>query len=257
LLTLILVAAPLAAEEPANKPKPGDMVLVPGAVFTMGHPESTDMPPHKVQISTFWMDTFEVTNAEYHAFCEATGHQPPVFWGLERFRSSLDYPDHPVIGVSNSSAKKYAEWAGKRLPNEAEWEFAARGGMTNLRFDNSDEITIEDANYKKTDNDGPVAVGSYRPNGYGLYDMIGNAREHVADFWSVFEGNPEVILEDPKGPEDGHWRVIRGGGWFSGAMCNGVSSRNVLASNWSDFNVGFRCAKDIEEDHETEGLEDD
>ncbi len=244
LSTLILCVAALAAEEPAAKPKPGDMVLIPGGVFTMGHPANDDMPQHTVRVSSFWIDAFEVTNAEYHRFCEATDHPLPVFWGLDRFRASLDYPDHPVIGVSNSSARKYAEWAGKRLPTEAEWEYAARGGLEGLRFDTSDELTIDDANYKKTGNDGPVAVGSYRPNGYGLYDMIGNAREHVVDFWSEFDGDPENVLENPKGPLDGRWRVVRGGGWFSGAMCNGVTTRNVLAATWSDFNVGFRCAKD-------------
>ena len=93
-----------------------------------------------------------------------------------------------------------------------------------------------------------VAVGSYRPNAYGLYDVIGNVREHVADYWSVFEGDPKVVLDNPTGPDDGRWRVIRGGGWFSGGGCNSLNSRNVLAATWSDINVGFRCVRDVEEE---------
>ena len=90
-------------------------------------------------------------------------------------------------------------------------------------------------------------VGSYRPNPFGLYDVIGNAREHVADYWSTFEGDPAKVLDNPTGPEDGRWRVIRGGGWFSGAGCNSLTRRNVLASTWGDFNVGFRCVRNVEE----------
>ena len=111
MFVLALCAAALSAEEPAAKLEPGEMVLIPGGVFTMGQPNSDDMPPHEVRVSTFWMDAYEVTNAEYSTFCEATGHALPVFWGLDRFRASLDYPNHPVIGVSNGLARKYAEWA--------------------------------------------------------------------------------------------------------------------------------------------------
>ena len=158
LFAVILCVVAVTADEPPAKPEPGDMVLIPGGVFTMGRDGSTDMPPHQVRVDPFRMDVYEVTNAEYFAFCEATGASLPPFWDVDRFRSSLDYPDHPVIGVSNYMAKKYAVWAEKRLPTEAEWEFAARGGLEGLRYDLSDEISTEDANYKKSGNDGPVAV---------------------------------------------------------------------------------------------------
>jgi formylglycine-generating enzyme required for sulfatase activity len=87
-------------------------------------------------------------------------------------------------------------------------------------------------------------VGSYRPNGFGLQDMVGNVREWTADRWGRFEGDPDGETINPTGPEEGRWRVIKGGGWFSGSSCNAVYVRNVLPRHWKDLNVGFRCAAD-------------
>jgi formylglycine-generating enzyme required for sulfatase activity len=99
------------------------------------------------------------------------------------------------------------------------------------------------ANYTRARKDGPVPVGSYAPNGYGLHDMVGNVQEWVADRYDAgyYAVSP---AEDPRGPEKGGYRVVRGGGWYSGPMCLGVAVRYALPSGWCDFNVGFRCARD-------------
>jgi sulfatase modifying factor 1 len=244
-ITLLLTAAlGLAAETPTIEPT--EEMLIPAGEFIMGRADSSEeLTPHPVKLSAFYIDKHEVTNAQYHAFCEATDHELPVFWGLDRFRCSRDFPDHPVVGVSQAAAQEYATWVGRRLPTEAEWEYAARGGLESLGFDAGDVLNDEDANTKAAKLDGPVAVGSFKPNGYGLYDMVGNVREWVADYYAedYFANSP---VDNPPGPEKTRWRVIKGGGWYSGKSCNMVHVRNALPGSWSDFNVGFRCARDPE-----------
>ena len=222
--------------------QPTEMALIPAGEFAMGVPGGEEDPETvTVRLDAFHMDIHEVTNAQYHAFCQATERSLHVLWGIDKLHSSLAFADHPVLGVSHGDAKAYAEWAGKRLPTEAEWEYAARGGLAGKRWDRGDELEPHQANIKKSDLGGTVAVAGYEPNGYGLYDMVGNLREWVSDYYSVdyLQDGP---LENPQGPDDGEQHVVRGGGWHSGTSCNAVHVRNPLL--WSDFNVGFRCAKD-------------
>jgi hypothetical protein len=122
-----------------------------------------------VHIDAFYVDKFEVTNAQYLASCEDAGWRLPECWGMEAFHSTLDFPNHPVVGVSWSDAKAYAEWAGKRLPTEAEWEYAARGGLVGMIYPNGDTINPTLANYRWSGIGGTVSVGSYLPNGFGLH----------------------------------------------------------------------------------------
>jgi len=241
-LICLTAGAAVAADVPVT-----EMVTLPAGEFTMGRAESSEeYTPHPVRLKAFMMDVHEVTNAQYQVFCEETGAKLPVFWGLDRFRCGADFPDHPVVGVNHVSAVKYAEWAGKRLPTEAEWEYAARGGLEGLKFDLADTLAEGAANTKAAKLDGPVAAASFRPNAYGLYDMVGNVREWTADYFAddYFAVSP---VDNPQGPEKTRWRVIKGGGWFSGNACNTVNRRNALPAGWGDFNVGFRCAKDIED----------
>lgn len=220
-------------------------VLIPGGEFLMGSDwEGDHHPAHRVYIDAFYLDKHEVTNAEYLTFCQVTGHRLPEFWGMSGFRCGPDYPNHPVIGVSWYDATLYAEWCGKRLPTEAEWEYAARGGLAGMSFPNGETLQPSDGNYKESDKGGPVAVGSYPPNGFNIHDMQGNVVEWVWDFYGsdYYSSSPAA---NPHGPEHGRFRVIRGGGWHSGASCNRVYYRNALPPNWVDFNVGFRCAKDL------------
>ena len=224
---------------------PEDLALIPGGEFLMGSDlEGDHNPVHKVRIDTFYMDKYEVTNAKYVQFCQVTGHRPPAFWNREGFRCGLDYPNHPVVGVSWRDAGEYAGWGGKRLPTEAEWEYAARGGLAGMSYPTGETLRLSDGNYTRSGKGGPVAVGGYPPNSFGLYDMQGNVVEWVLDFFdpNYYSSSPSV---NPQGPSSGKFQVIRGGGWHSGPYCNRVYYRNALPPNWVDFNVGFRCVKDV------------
>ncbi len=222
------------------------LVVLPGGEFLMGSDlEGDHNPVHPVRLDPFAMDRYEVTNRQYVRFCEEVGHRRPEFWGMPGLRCGPDYPNHPVVGVSWSDAVAYAKWCGKRLPTEAEWEYAARGGLVGLNYPNGETLRPADGNYSRSGLGGPVEVGSYPANGYGLYDMQGNVVEWVWDFYAAdyYAKSPSV---NPRGPDSGRFRVIRGGGWHSGPTCNRVYFRNALPPNWVDFNVGFRCVKDTE-----------
>ena len=249
LVTGLMLVAGMAWGQAADLPagfQPTTEILISAGEFTMGYAEGvTGYEPHQVRLAEFFIDEHEVTNAQYLAFCEGTERDLPIFWGLERFRSGPDWPDHPVTGVSNGDAKAYAKWVGRRLPTEAEWEFAARGKLAKQMFDRGNELLAHEANTKASGIGAPEKVASFPPNGYGLYDMVGNVREWVSDYYSdsYFSESP---VDNPQGPEKTKWRVIKGGGWHSGRGCNRVHVRNALPGGWSDFNVGFRCARDGE-----------
>ena len=219
--------------------------FIPGGTFVMGNNSEGDhSPAHEVTLAPFFLDRYEVTNAQYGAFCETTHRQLPEFWGQKRYRSGPKFPNHPVVGVSWYDARDYAHWAGKRLPTEAEWEYAARGGQANKQFPWGDILSIRMANYNLSGNGAPVPVGSYDQNDFGLFDMTGNVLEWVHDYYAP-DYYSQSLAENPWGPEEGRFRVVRGGGWHSGASCLPVYYRNALPSNWLDFAVGFRCAKDV------------
>ncbi len=223
-----------------------DIVLIPSGEFLMGADSDKDYSPaHKVIIPSFCMDKYQVTNTQYRKFCDATNHRLPDFWEMTGFRNGPDYPNHPVVGVNWYDATEYAAWCDKRLPTEAEWEYAARGGLEEKTFVIGDILKPTDGNYNKSGKGGPVSVGSYPANGFGLYDMQGNVVEWVGDVYAsdYYSSSP---LGNPQGPDAGRFRVIRGGGWHSGPTCNRVYYRNALPQGWVDFNVGFRCAKDLE-----------
>jgi iron(II)-dependent oxidoreductase len=243
----------MGGEETMNE-RYEDLILLPGGEFLMGADSGRDHSPvHTVRLSPFYIDKYEVTNARYHDFCRAAGHRLPEFWGMDAFRSGLDFPNHPVVGVGWHDAGAYAAWCGKRLPTEAEWEYAARGGLVGKNYPNGDTLTPSDGNYNKSGVGGPVEVGSYPENGFGLHDMQGNVVEWVWDIYDrdYYASSPMV---NPRGPEISvgrlepvSFRVIRGGGWHSGPYCNRVYYRNALPANWIDFNVGFRCVLDVKE----------
>ena len=225
-----------------------ELVLVPGGEFTMGasvNPNNNyvDNAAHLVRVDSFYIDKYEVTNAQYFEFCQATDHSLPEFWGMDVFCSGPDFPDHPVVGVTWATAMQYAKWKGMRLPTEAEWEYAARGGLVKKRYPNGNDVDSTLVNYYGTYGH-PLPVGSFPSNGYGLHDMAGNAVEWVSDFYAkdYFLESP---TENPAGPMYGKRRVIRGGGWRSGKMCATVVFRQSLRPHWVDMNVGFRCAKDL------------
>jgi len=229
---------------------PKGMKLIAACEFTMGKnsksPNSASSPAHRVKVDSFYIDQYEVSNAQYLKFCEATGHRLPEFWNTDVFRSGIDYPNYPVIGVSFGDAQAYAQWVGKRLPTEAEWECAARGGLKDKEFPTGNKWEYEKDKSKPNGWNNLIhACGSHiPPNGFGLFDMSGNAWEWVADKYAAdYYKNSDY--DNPQGPEKGNGRVIRGGSWHSGPMCKRVYYRKGLSPGWCDFAVGFRCVKDL------------
>ena len=236
-----------------------DMAKIPAGCFDMGDSSdgcnrSYECPVHNVCISAFEMDVHEVTNAEVAA-CVAGGG---CFGPSQRFSHSRAtyygdpaYDDFPVIYMSWYKAEEYCAWAGKRLPTEAEWEYAARGGLSGKRYPRGDTISSADANFMYSgdpwDND-TSPVEYYAPNGYGLYDMAGNVWEWVNDWWNsdyyqycVDHG----IVNDPPGPATGTNRVSRSGSWGQYPERLSVAARsNVFVhSSFGYSSVGFRCAR--------------
>jgi len=245
--TLFLILAIVAYGQEEGENTPQGMVLIPDGTSMMGsdHGQTIAAPKHPVLLEAFYMDIHEVSNREYEAYCKSSGYKYPEFWGMDLYRSGPDYPDYPVVGVSQFDATQYAEWAGKRLPTEAEWEYAARGGLEDISYPYGEKADhsmsrLNDPEAVK----GPVKTGSYPPNGYGLYDMSGNVWEWVSDWFSesYYSESPE---QNPNGPSTGTFRVFRGGGWHSGPGCTTVHRRNALPSHWVDFAGGFRCVKDL------------
>lgn len=243
-LLIMMVLIHFAAITIEAQTPDSNMVLIPGGEFMMGKDSDRGFdfnPAHRVVIDSFLMDRYEVTNAEYYRFCQETGHRLPEFWNMDLFRCGEKYPDYPVVGVSWYDAIKYAEWAGKRLPTEAEWEYAARGGLKDMEYplgntwEKKRKINQSGEWLNRTDQ-----VKNDEPNGFGLYHMAGNVWEWTADAYS--EDYYKTSLSDnPAGPATGFNRVIRSGSWHSGAMCKKVYYRKGLPSNWVDFAVGFRC----------------
>ena len=214
------------------------MVLVPAGYFLMGSEEESDdeKPVHRVFLDAFYIDTAEVSCARYERFLRDTGHPPHQLWDPEH-----DRPEDPVVGVSWYDAAAFAKWAGKRLPTEAEWEKAGRGGLVGKRYPWGDDIDRERANYSSF---GTTPVKSYDPNGYGIYDMAGNVWEWCNDWYAVdyYTRSPE---RNPAGPVRGEKKVVRGGAWYTGETALRIANRFRNDPSLGNFNTGFRCAKSV------------
>ncbi|TFH22396.1 MAG: hypothetical protein E4H10_13840 [Bacteroidia bacterium] len=245
--SIFLLIAGWVTAQVSQETAPEGMALIPGGTFYMGSNDHQRIaqPKHPVTLNPFYMDTHEVSNQEYHQFCMSTGHELPEFWGMDIYKSGLNYPDHPVVGVSQFNATEYADWAGKRLPTEAEWEYAARAGIEDISFPYGQNADQSQARFNDPlAETGPVKTASYSPNNFGLYDMSGNAWEWVSDWFSE-EYYQESPAANPTGPAQGSFRVLRGGGWHSGPGCTSVHHRNALPTHWVDMAGGFRCVKDV------------
>jgi formylglycine-generating enzyme required for sulfatase activity len=214
------------------------MVLVPGGKYIMGSTDGDpdEAPIHEVYVDSFYIDMQEVTIAQYKKFIEATGHKKPDYWQPE-----LDRLNDPVAGVSWYDAKAYAEWAGKRLPTEAEWGYAARGGSMKGKYPWGDTPDISYANFKSF---GILPVKSLKPNGYGIYDMIGNVWEWCSDW---YDGEYYYVKTDknPKGPMMGTYKVLRGGAWYCDEKEVRLSNRFFALPDNKSYNIGFRCVKSV------------
>ncbi|WP_405659556.1 formylglycine-generating enzyme family protein [Streptomyces sp. NBC_01166] len=252
-------------------------------------------PVREVRVSAFRIDAHAVSNERFAEFVSATGHvteaerfgwsyvfagflpaalrrgagRPdgaPWWCGVEGVRwdrpegpgSGIeDRADHPVVHVSWNDARAYCRWAEARLPTEAEWEYAARGGLVQARFPWGDELTPDGEHRcnvwqghfptKNTAEDGyagTAPVDAYQPNGYGLYNMAGNVWEWCQDWWST--DRQAARRSDPRGPGAGDAKVIRGGSYLCHrSYCNRyrVAARTRNTPDSTTGNLGFRCVR--------------
>ena len=256
------------------------MVRIPGATFPMGteagkvsqiaaafnitkHPDliQAETPRHTVTISAFYLDKYEVTNSQFQKFIRANPQ-----WSAARIPTQFhngnylkdwhegNFPEgkanHPVVNVSWYAAVAFCQKYGKRLPTEAEWEYAARGGLLDQTFPWGDvPVDKTRANYSGSGINGTTPVGSYPANGYGLFDMAGNVWEFMADEWRPYSDQPQInpvaggnLFLDKSFYEVTTRRVIRGGS-FGGAPLNlRVTYRDSHPPDGAREFVGFRCA---------------
>jgi formylglycine-generating enzyme required for sulfatase activity len=222
-------------------PAPAGMVLVPAGQFVMGcdHGLPNEQPAHAVFLEPFFIDTTEVTNAEFRLFCEKTGRPcpPNPRWDSNYLRGKVDYP---VVNVSWHDADAFARWAGKRLPTEAEWEKAARGGLEGCDYPWGGEIDPSFATYDATHTS---AVRSFRANGYGIYDMAGNVWEWCAD-WYAANAYARTAPANPQGPPGGTDKVLRGGSIDGTARTLRIAYRHWMPPSRRSSDIGFRCVRD-------------
>lgn len=224
-----------------------EWVNIQGGTFIMGTPTTeaergSDERQHKVTLSPFSLSKYEVTFDQYDAFCKATKRKRPDDEGWGR-------GSRPVINVSWFDAKAFAEWAGCRLPTEAEWEYACRAGTT-TPFNTGENLKTSQANYNgnfpyKGNAKGKylkksMPVGSYEPNAWGLYDMHGNVYEWCSDWYGQY---PPVEETNPQGPASGKYKVYRGGGWNFLARISRSGYRDYFFPERCDLHIGFRVAK--------------
>jgi formylglycine-generating enzyme required for sulfatase activity len=242
------------------------MLLIPAGEFLMGSTEAEidryeaeaeesnarrwftdEAPQHTVYLDAYYIDRYEVTNAQYRKFVEEAVYREPRYWDSGGRRHRFELPDQPVIGVSWDDAVAYAEWAGKRLPTEAEWEKAARG-TDGRRYPWGDVFDSDQCNAHLRRSLGTQPVGSY-PSGaspYGLLDMAGNVWEWCAD-WYGSDYYTKSPYKNPQGPQTGDERVLRGGAWWvrMPAAETRCTYRGGNAPTECHSNFGFRLVKDV------------
>jgi sulfatase modifying factor 1 len=275
---------------------PGGRFLM-GTDYAQGFPADGEGPIRSVVVSPFAIDITSVTNDQFRVFVDATGyrtdaenyewsfvfwaHIPPARfdalaadtvlqtpWWCKVYGASWKSPegpgsdvngrgDYPVVHVSFHDASAYAAWAGKQLPSEAEWEYAARGGLVQKLFPWGDELTpngehrcnIWQGEFPVTDTAedgyaGTSPVRAFPPNGYGLYSITGNVWEWTADWFGIH--HPKNETTNPKGPKSGSSRVMKGGSFLCHASyCNRyrVAARTQNTAESSTSNIGFRCIR--------------
>ena len=243
-----------------------EMVLIPAGEFLMGGADdeahSNEQPVHPVYVDTFYMDRYLVTNAQYKVFVDANPQWrkdliPRDYCDGDYLHSwnGGSYPDgkgnHPVTGVSWYAAMAYARRVGKRLPTEAEWEKAARGGLVGMKYPWGNTIDANMANYEENIGD-TTPVDRYMPNRYGLYDMSGNVDEWCFDAYDeTFYANSPHRNPVAGGQVGNNFtsvelnRVLRGGSWLLSARTLRVAARGINTPPYAGNLIGFRCARAV------------
>lgn len=286
LLFFFCLSFPLFAQDISA---PEGMILIQNAVFQMGIEESEldklaemgkdvphmsmvhsrwwfadEMPIHTVVLDSFYIDISEVTNNLFSLFVDSTNYNAEGNW---KKYSCKERENHPVINITWNDATAYAEWAGKRLPTEEEWEYAAGGGQEGFYFPWGNEPDQGMANYRYWGETfwagtwrllglrklGTTEVGSYPPNGFGLYDMIGNVSEWIANYHRPYPDSVDLV--DPyhkygpwgDDPPDYNKKVVRGGSWETpNAVFLRITYRSGISAESYSCNRGFRCVKNID-----------
>lgn len=209
------------------------MIFVPAGTFLMGSERSfegtllqtaaprghrweapdSERPVHEVYLEGFWIDQYPVTIGQYRRFCYMTGRRFPL-QPLRFFRDRAPREDYPIVNVNWYDAVAYAQWSGKELPTEAQWEKAARGGIEQALYPWGDEPP--DSKKVPLGLCGPAPVMRYSPNRYGLYDLVGNVYQWCQDWYDpvYYKLNPTGGWRNPRGPELGYEKVLRGGCWY-------------------------------------------
>jgi len=236
----VLMGGAVSAAQGARPPIP--WVTIPAGTFQMGcvpadtRCDADEQPRHAVTISKgFQLMATEVTVATYRALIGELESQPP--WSS---------PDHPVVIVTWQDAVAFCDKAGGRLPTEAEWEYAARGGRDGALYPWGDEPPTDEPgkpNGATMESDRARPVKSYQANGYGLFDMAGNVWEWTADIGGLYRVGAPLI--DPQGLAEGSTRIVRGGSFGDAARNLRLSNRTSNRADSINVNVGFRCARNL------------
>ncbi len=276
-------APPIQRSKAPAGETPKDMVFIKGGKFKMGsdHGMPSEAPVHEVALNSYWIDKHEVTVAEFEAFVKATGFVTEgekigwsgvfsvseagwtkcdkVSWRNPDCGDKKPGPNEPVTQVSWNDAVAYAKWAGKRLPTEAEFEFAARGGLEQNEYAWGNDLrpngkpvanwwqgTFPTRDAKEDGFNGRAPVMSFPANGYGLYDVAGNVWEWTQD-WYADDYYQWGKTENPTGPAKSDEKVIRGGSWLCAEnYCTNyrAAGRSHSPTDSSLNNLGFRLVRD-------------
>ena len=226
----------------ATRFEPGDMIRIPGGAFLMGQDDGRDdeRPAHRVTLAPFLLCRYQTTNAHYEAFRRVT----------MREKSEFTRPTQPATSVNWFDAVAYCKWLSTqwnlhfRLPTEAEWEFAARGGWERRLYPWGDAAPDTRPAYAERWRDGPEPVGTSEPNDYGLFDICENVHEWCADWYDpgYYAASP---AENPTGPATGKRRASRGGAWRHHVKVVRCAARSSIPPEFRYADYGFRVAGDV------------
>ncbi|MDR1006458.1 MAG: formylglycine-generating enzyme family protein [Bacteroidales bacterium] len=225
--------------------KDSDFVLVAGGTFLMGCDASEECypderPQHEIRVDSFYIYKYEITTAQYRLFCEKTNRKMPP-------APSFKWQDtYPMVNITWQEAAAYAKWVGGRLPTEAEWEYAARGGSESEGFTYSGGNNYDAVGWCYENSGGsPQSVGQKRPNELGIYDMSGNVWEWCSDNYGIYY-YAESPADNPKGaasPASG--KVNRGGGFSFDYSFMKTTARRGSATKSTGSGTGFRVVRDV------------
>jgi formylglycine-generating enzyme len=244
------VIAPLAKSSEEESPK---LVLIPAGWFMMGSEggQDNERPVHRVWVDEFLLGECQVTNADFERFVRSAGRNVPRFWG----DAALNQAEQPVVGVSWFDAVHYCEWLSAatgrrfRLPTEAEWEHAARGGEEGLLYPWGNEPPQSLPSYNARCSggwaNGTEPVGRGEANGFGLYNMCDNVHEWCSD-WYAADYYAVSAERNPRGPETGERRASRGGSWRHHIKMSRCAARSSIPPEFQYADYGFRVACDAQ-----------